>query len=217
MMTAREMYERAGWTIGFALILFIQNRTEYPGPALVLAAVITIIGLVMAGAGYGLGWLAGTGRQKVIAQVLDSLELQGSERILDIGSPGGALALAAARRLKSGKVVSLNDPKTNEAARELARNEGLGDRVRFEAPDWKKLSYPDANFDCVIGSEALGQLSAATQEQAIAEALRVLKPAGRLVVHENGLRPGFGLSSESSVPVGLPLGLGGRILTGRKA
>lgn len=223
MSAAREMYGRAAWTIGFALVVFYQNRTQYPGPSLTLLAVISLIGLGFVAAGYGFTWLAGPGRERVLNQVLSSLNLDGSEKILDAGSTGGQLGLAAARCLKSGKVVALGETSDNEAPRELAKNEGLGDRIRFESPDWKKLPYPDGNFDAVIGSAALSRMETdAQRQQGVREILRVLKPGGTLVLHEIDEWPAISkfLSAAGHIPdvqnSQLPLHLGGRILTVRK-
>ena len=224
MAAASEMYQRAAWTIAFALVLYYINHQEYPGPTVTLVAVIVLIGLGFAGAGYGISWLAGPGRTRVLEQVLDSLELQGSERILDAGSADGQLGLAAARRLKSGKVIALGDTATNEVLREAAKNEGLGDRIRFESGDWKKLAYTDGSFECVIGSQVLARLDTDVQRtQAIQEMLRVLKPGGHLALHEVS---DFGFviqtlerasaSSPRVVSTSLPLGLGGRVITARK-
>lgn len=225
MAAAREMYGRAAWTISFALVLYYINHQEYPGPALQLTAVIILIGLGFAAAGYGVSWLAGPGSQRVLDQVLDSLQLQGSERILDAGSGGGQLGLAAVRRLKSGKVVALGDTAANEAPRELAKNEGLGDRIRFESTDWKKLGYPDGSFDAVICSRMLNNLEAdALRTSAVREMARVLKPGGKLVLNEVGdaqciLRAlsETGIPNAQTQASSLPLGLGGRLITAQKS
>jgi SAM-dependent methyltransferase len=214
---AREMYSRAAWTIGFALVLYFINRAEYPGPAATLAAVIALIGVAMAGIGYALNWLSTDGQNAIQAQILDGLALQGSERVLSLSHE---LGIEAAKRLKSGKVISLGETDENEAARESAKNQGLIDRIRFESADLAKLSYPDANFDTVLSSRALGDLD---REKAIRELVRVLKPGGRLTIHETSDIAAFQrllaeakLSEVTVTPASLPLGLGGSVLTARK-
>jgi SAM-dependent methyltransferase len=215
---AREMYSRAAWTIAFALVLYFINRAEYPGPAATLAVVITLIGAVMAGIGYALHWLSTEGERAIQVQILDSLSLQGSERILSLSHP---LGIEAAKRLKSGKVISLGETDANEAARESAKNQGLIDRIRFEAGDLSgKLSYPDANFDTILSSRALGDVE---REKAIRELLRVLKPGGCLLIHETkDIASWERLLREAKLPeivvtsTSLPLGLGGRFVSSRK-
>jgi SAM-dependent methyltransferase len=209
---AREMYSRAAWTIGFAVVLYFINRAEYPGPAATLFVVLTLIGLALAAIGYGLNWLATEGQRRVREQILDTLQLQGSERILSLSHE---LGLEAAKRLKSGKVISLGDTASNEAAREAAKQAGLGDKIRFESGDvGTKLSYPDANFDAVIAS---GVLSGLKPSAIVGELLRVLKPGAQLVLHQPGdLARDPKLSSATVTPTSLPLGLGGSILSARK-
>jgi SAM-dependent methyltransferase len=209
---AREFYSRAGWTLAFTVVLYFINRAEYPGPALTLAVVLTLVAAAFAGIGYGLHWLATEGRSRVLAQILDTLQLQGSERILSLSHD---LGMEAAKRLKSGKVISLGDTQSNEAARESAKQAGLGDKIRFESADLSaKLSYPDSNFDVVLSSRALTNLN---QAKTIQELTRVLKPGGQLVLHELGsVDIPKELPQVTSVPACLPFSIGGRILTARK-
>src|SRR5690606_29043756 len=94
-------------------------------------------------------------------QIVDAANFQGGERVLDVSS-GPDLAIAAAQRLKSGKIVSLGDPAANEAAREQAKSAGVADRVRFETGKAEKLTYPDANFDMVIASRGTEDLDASS-------------------------------------------------------
>lgn len=204
---AREMYSRAGWTVGFAAIVYFINRAEYPGPALTLFVVLTLLGIVFGGLGYGLHWLATEGQRRVQQQLLDALQLQGGERILCLTHE---LGIEAAKRLKSGRVISLGDTASNEAAREIAKNAGLADRIRFEPGDPSaKLTYPDANFDAVMGE--------APAASATAELKRVLKPGAIIVVQEVGQASSIRSWPDSILaPTSLPLGLGGRIVTARK-
>ncbi len=214
---AREMYSRAVWTFAFAVVLYFINRAEYPGPAAVLAGVIALIALALAGIGYGLHWIATEGQKAVYAQILGGLQLQGSERVLSLSHD---LGIEVARQLKSGKVISLGDTAANEAARESAKNQGLIDRIRFESADLTKLSYPDSNFDVIVSSRALADVD---HGKAVRELLRVLKPGGSLTLHETSdLSTPERLLRDSQAahvtlaPAGLPLGLGGRLLAARK-
>jgi len=216
--SARDMYSRAAWTIAFALVVYFINRAEYPGPAATLASVIILIGLVFAALAYAITWFTTTGQLQVRDQILDVLQLQGSERVLSLSHD---LGIAAAKRLKSGKVIAIGDTEANEAARETAKQAGLTDKIRFEAGDVsKRLSYPDANFDTVISSRALAEFDPAP---AVKELARVLKPGGRLTLHEIGdtatyeqLLRESNLSDIVVSPTSLPFGLGGRILSARK-
>jgi len=212
------MYSRAAWTIAFAAVLYYINRAEYPGPAAVLASVIVLIGGVFVALGYAMTWFATEGQRKVQEQILDALQLQGGERVLSLSHE---LGMEAAKRLKSGKVIALGETAENEASRDKAKTAGLIEKIRFEAGDVTgKLSYPDGNFDTVLSSRALADLDAT---KAVGELVRVLKPGGRIVIHEIGdvaacskLLAEAKLSDVSIFSTTLPLGLGGRILSARK-
>lgn len=225
MAAARDMYSRAAWTIGFALVLYYINYQEYPAPTAELTAVIILIGLAFAAAGYGLSWISGAGQERVRAQILDAAALQGSERVLDFGTGTGDLAIAAARRLKAGRVIALGETAANEAARERAKTAGIVDKVRFESVSLPRLSYPDAHFDAVISSRALNALDTVEQrEQAVREMVRVLKPGGKIAIHELADASDFarmlvmqGIANASIARTSLPLGLGGRVVTGQKS
>jgi ubiquinone/menaquinone biosynthesis C-methylase UbiE len=217
---AREMYSRAAWTIGFAIVVYINSRADYPGPALQVLIVLALIGVGFVAAGYGVSWLASTGQLRIREQVLDALALEGGERVLEFGTGEGLLGIAAAKRLKAGRVVAIGDTATNDAARENAKTAGVTDKIRFEAGDAKKLAYPDANFDVVLSSRALKGIDSLN---AIKEMARILKPGGRLAIHEISDTATYEraltenkLSAVAVVPTTLPLGLGGRILTARK-
>jgi SAM-dependent methyltransferase len=221
---ARDMYQRAAWTLAFALVLYYINHREYPGPSLALAGVITLIAAAFAAAGYGLNWLERTGRLRIREQLLDALELSGSERVLDFGCGLGLLGIGAAKRLTSGKVIAIGETATNETARENAKLEGVADKIRFETGDLNRLSYPDGHFDVVMAGRALATLEGdALRTQAAREMVRLLKAGGRLALHEIGdthpilaLLEQLGLEGVRQLRPNLPLGLGGRILLGRK-
>lgn len=223
MAVARDMYSRAAWTIGFAVVLYYINFKEYPGPAATLALIIVLIGLFFVAAGYGLSWIAGPGQERVCGQILDIVALQGSERVLDFGAGSGNLAIAAAQRLKSGRVIALGETASNENARSKAKAQGAAEKVRFESFTFPKLSYPDANFDVVLSSRTLSNLETVDdREQAIREMLRVLKPGGRIAIHEIADAEDYAqLLSAQQLAVSvasskLPLGLGGRVISATK-
>jgi SAM-dependent methyltransferase len=175
--------------------------------------VLFLLGAVFAALGYGASWLANEGQSRVREQVLDAVALEGSERVLSLSHDIG---IAASKRLKSGKIISLGDTTANEAARETAKTAGVSDKIRFEPWDAKKLSYPDSNFDVIFGTvHAVPDI--------VKELARVLKPGGRIVLHQTGdtatyerLLAGSKLSDVTVVASALPLGLGGRIFTARK-
>jgi arsenite methyltransferase len=123
-------------------------------------------------------------------RILDKLTLRGDERVLDIGCGRGAVLTAVARRLQSGRAVGIDIwravDQSGNAKAVTERNvalEGVADRVEIETGDMRELPFPDASFDVVVSSLAIHNIRAnADRQKAVAEAYRVLKPGGRLVV-----------------------------------
>ena len=116
----------------------------------------------------------------ITSSVLDMVEVSGFFAVLT----------AVARRLPTGRVTGIDIWRTKDQsgnAREVtlrnAELEGVADRVVIETGDMRSLPYADATFDLVVSSLAIHNISSKEdQKRAIAEAFRVLKPGGRLVV-----------------------------------
>ena len=123
-------------------------------------------------------------------RILDGLRLRGDEHVLDMGCGRGAVLTAVAARLSSGRVTGVDIWSTKDQsgnARDVTlRNaalEGVTDRVHVDTGDMRDLPYPDATFDLVVSSLAIHNIkSNAERSKAVAEAFRVLKPGGRLVI-----------------------------------
>jgi ubiquinone/menaquinone biosynthesis C-methylase UbiE len=141
----------------------------------------------------GLGWyLHGTlrGKFRLWAELLASLNLRGEERILDLGCGRGAVLLMAAQHLTTGRAVGVDlwrtiDQSGNsaEATRRNAVAEGVADRVELHTGDMRALPFADDSFDLVLSSLAVHNISGrAGREKAISEAVRVLRPGGRLMI-----------------------------------
>jgi arsenite methyltransferase len=135
-------------------------------------------------------YLYGTLRGKFVvwAELLDQLRLRGDERILDLGCGRGAVLLMAAQHLTTGRAVGVDlwrtvDQSGNsaEATRRNAVAEGVADRVELHTADMTALPFEDNSFDVVLSSLAIHNISGrAGREKAISEAVRVLRPGGRL-------------------------------------
>ncbi|MEO8358799.1 MAG: class I SAM-dependent methyltransferase [Vicinamibacteria bacterium] len=123
-------------------------------------------------------------------RILDSLHLRGDEIVLDMGCGRGAVLTAVARRLTTGRVTGVdiwNSSDQSGNGREVALGnaslEGVSDRVQVDTGDMRDLPYADASFDLVVSSLAIHNISSNEgRKKAIVEALRVLKPGGRLVI-----------------------------------
>jgi cyclopropane-fatty-acyl-phospholipid synthase len=84
-----------------------------------------------------------------IDHVLRKLRLQKGQRLLDIGSGWGYLAVAAAKRYDATVLgVTLSEEQL-AGARELAEREGVADKVRFELTNYQDLPAGEP-FDRIV-------------------------------------------------------------------
>ena len=118
----------------------------------------------------------GTTLQIVGELLCEAVDVQATERVLDVAAGNGNATLAAARRFAS---VTSTDyvPALLERGRRRAEAEGF-DSIRFEVADAEALPYADASFDVVLST--FGVMFAPDHERAAGELLRVCKPGGRI-------------------------------------
>jgi len=130
------------------------------------------------------------GKFVVWAELLDQLRLRGDEQLLDLGCGRGAVLLLAAQHLTTGRAVGVDlwrrgDQSGNapEVTRANAVAEGVADRVELYTADMKELPFEDNSFDLIVSSIAIHNIKGrAGRQRAIDEAVRVLRPGGRLLV-----------------------------------
>src|SRR5262245_9909917 len=130
------------------------------------------------------------GKFVVWAELLDQLHLRGDERILDLGCGRGAVLLMAAQHLTTGQAVGVDlwrtvDQSGNsaEATQRNAVAEGVADRVELHTADMTALPFEDSSFDVVLSSLAIHNIRGnAGRAKAVSEAVRVLRPGGRLLI-----------------------------------
>jgi ArsR family transcriptional regulator len=98
--------------------------------------------------------------------------------IADLGAGEGAFALLLAQQAK--KVIAVDtSTKMIEVGREQARRHGLAN-VEFRLGDMEEVPIGDAEVELVFFSQSLHH--ALHPEPALAEAARILKPGGRVVI-----------------------------------
>lgn len=130
------------------------------------------------------------GKFAVWAQLLSQLRLRGDEQALDLGCGRGAVLLMVAKLLPQGRVTGVDLWKTSdqsgnalEVTEHNARLEGVAGRLELRTADMRKLPFADASFDLVVSSLAIHNIQDAQGRlQVIDEAVRVLKPGGRLLI-----------------------------------
>jgi SAM-dependent methyltransferase len=176
-------------------------------------------------------WSSRVGKFRVRDRLLGGIAWRGDEQVLDIGCGRGLALIGAAKRLETGRAVGIDlwsrtdlSGNTPDATWANARAEGVGGRIAIETGDARALPFPDASFDVVVSMTAIHNIKGkAGRRQAIAEAVRVLRPGGRLalfdIFHAGQYRPWLAEAGLRDVGVSWPYLLWlvpGRVVTGRK-
>jgi arsenite methyltransferase len=179
-------------------------------------------GFLTACAGFGL-YASLRGKFVVWSELLDGLSLRGDERILDMGCGRGAVLLMAAQHLTTGRAVGVDiwrkQDQSGNAEEATLRNavaEGVTDRVELHTADMTALPFPNDHFDVVVSSLAIHNIkTVAGLDRAIDEAVRVLRPGGRmLIVDIFATRRYFARLTELGLSIVTRRGLGMRLWWG---
>lgn len=129
------------------------------------------------------------GKFVVWNRILDDLRLQGDETVLDMGCGRGAVLLAAAKRLPRGHAIGVDlwqaDQTGNSPSAALANAEleNVADRIELHTADMTALPFDDNSVDVVVSNLAIHNIpKRADRRRALTEAMRVLRPGGRLAI-----------------------------------
>jgi arsenite methyltransferase len=113
--------------------------------------------------------------------VIEALDLQPGERVLDIGAGPGFLACEMAAVVGEAGSVHGVDPSESMLAIAAHRERAPGSApTEFRAGDALELPYPDASFDAAVTTQVYEYVE--DMPAALADARRVLRPGGRLLV-----------------------------------
>ncbi len=114
--------------------------------------------------------------------IIDGLRLEPGMRVLDIGCGMGADSFDVAAIVGPDGLVTGVDFSENLIAEATRRAAARNLPVVFEVGDAQSLRFPDGTFDAVRTERMLMHVPNA--KQALSEMARVLRPGGRMAVHD---------------------------------
>jgi cyclopropane fatty-acyl-phospholipid synthase-like methyltransferase len=127
--------------------------------------------------------------------VAETAEIGPGSKVVDVGFGFADQDMLWLERLSPDHIVGLNiTPSQVQLARERVAARGMADRIDLIEGSATDMNLPDGAFDQVVGVECAFHFD--TRERFFAEALRVLRPGGRLALadiirappHPNRLR-----------------------------
>jgi SAM-dependent methyltransferase len=190
--TVRKLLIRGGLLILLGAAIYYMNADTSPQGGAALLGALGCMGIAMGIGAAIMIWSSRQGKIAVRDHILDALPWRGDERVLDVGCGRGLLLIGAAKRLRTGKATGIDiwseeDLSNNsaDAAIANAKAEGVGDRVKVDTGDARKLNYQPNTFDTVLSSLAIHNIPEPEErEQAIREMVRVLKPGGHMAIFD---------------------------------
>ncbi len=153
-----------------------------------VAALITGISFLLTG--MMMIWSSRFGKMHARDKLLDGLKLRGDETVLDLGCGRGLLLIGAAKRLPRGHAIGIDlwsqedlGDNRKDATLANARAEGVEDRVEIQDGDMRKLPFENASIDVAVANLSIHNIyNREGRREAINEAIRVLKPGGKVAL-----------------------------------
>ena len=116
-------------------------------------------------------------------KTVDSLRPFSPQRILDVASGTGDLALLMCRRFQPQQIIAADlSEEMMAVGRRKVTKAGYASRISFEHQDCMTLTYSDHSFDAI--TVAFGVRNFADLERGLSEMERVLRPDGQLRILE---------------------------------
>lgn len=186
----------------------VRNLALIGGVSLILALVLgegsglhwplLAIGLSLLASTATMLWGSKSGKIAMRDRLVDTLRLSGKERTLDLGCGRGLLLIGIAKQLTTGRSAGVDiwriadqSGNTRAAAQYNARAERVEEKIELHDADLRQLPFDDDTFDCVVSSWAIHNLPAGDRRQALNEAVRVLKPGGKMLIVDIGSVHGY--------------------------
>lgn len=112
----------------------------------------------------------------------DRVGIGAGDRVFDAGCGVGGPAFWLAKERGAQVVgVTLSSAQVERATR-YARDRGLDSQVEFHQRDFRDTGFPAESFDVVFACESVGHTR--DQREFFAEAHRLLRPGGRLIIRD---------------------------------
>ncbi len=110
------------------------------------------------------------------------------DRVLDVGTGPGYLALAASHLVGPGGSATGIDASPEMIMRASERAAREGSAAEFTVASAALLPFDDGSFDVVVSRLVFHHLTGELKALALAEILRVLRPGGRLLIADMASR-----------------------------
>ncbi|MEM2759694.1 MAG: methyltransferase domain-containing protein [Nitrososphaerales archaeon] len=119
---------------------------------------------------------------KSVEMLIEAAKLRKGDRVLDIATGTGVVAMEALRKVgRDGKVIGVD---ISPGPLEIARREARASNVEFLEMDAEDLKFPDQSFDVAVCQFALFFFP--DTQRALSEMKRVLVKNGRIVISVHG-------------------------------
>lgn len=119
--------------------------------------------------------------ENLLQLLLDESGIEDPDVILNVACGNGIETAKIFDRLRPKRIHGVDITRTHiETSRRRAEQLGLADRLVFEHGDACRTRFADETFSHVIGIEGIAHFD--TRERFFAEARRVLKPGGQLML-----------------------------------
>jgi ubiquinone/menaquinone biosynthesis C-methylase UbiE len=130
------------------------------------------------------GWMTGAFERKHGEKALEMLSIQEGENVLEIGPGSGHCFRRIAGLVgDAGRCCGLDiSGGMLEATRNRLQRSGLVGRAGLCCADASRLPFSDSSFDAILMAFTLELFDTPEIPQVLQEAMRVLKPGGRIAV-----------------------------------